>query len=177
MVIATFLIGFIADPIINLYTDPWAVVTSDGRTFIRQKNFISSRSRTRVVQLDGWMEHFLKGLAGMGLLGFVKVLWALGPSGWFNMRSTSLIGRARRAGTGRERGAGISWLVVIIGVGTFMFAVYKGVRIWSRRVLEKAGERVVDVQQDDEEDEESSDDVDNDKDGAAQESSSFNKAE
>jgi hypothetical protein len=33
--------------------------------------------------------------------------------------------------------------------------VYKGVRAWSRRVLEKAGERVQDVQGDDDEEDES----------------------
>jgi hypothetical protein len=33
-------------------------------------------------------------------------------------------------------------------------AVYKGVRVWSRRTLERAGERVMDVQHDDEDDDE-----------------------
>jgi exonuclease III len=33
-------------------------------------------------------------------------------------------------------------------------AVYKGVRAWSRRTLERAGERVIDVQNDDDDDEE-----------------------
>jgi hypothetical protein len=33
-------------------------------------------------------------------------------------------------------------------------AVYKGVRAWSRRALERAGERVVDVQNDDDDDDE-----------------------
>jgi len=42
----------------------------------------------------------------------------------------------------------------VIGVGTFLWGVYKGVRSWSRRVLEKAGERVMDVPLDDDEDEE-----------------------
>jgi len=32
------------------------------------------------------------------------------------------------------------------------FGVYKGVRLWSRRVLEKAGERVMDVPLADDED-------------------------
>jgi hypothetical protein len=32
-------------------------------------------------------------------------------------------------------------------------AVYKGVRAWSRRALERAGERVMDVQNDDDDDE------------------------
>jgi hypothetical protein len=33
-------------------------------------------------------------------------------------------------------------------------AVYKGVRAWSRRALERAGERVMDVQNDDDNDDE-----------------------
>lgn len=33
-------------------------------------------------------------------------------------------------------------------------AIYKGVRAWSRRTLEKAGERVMDVQGDDDDDDE-----------------------
>jgi len=37
---------------------------------------------------------------------------------------------------------------------TRLQAVYKGVRAWSRRTLEKAGERVMDVKVDDDEEEE-----------------------
>lgn len=33
-------------------------------------------------------------------------------------------------------------------------AIYKGVRVWSRRTLERAGERVMDVQGDDDDDDE-----------------------
>lgn len=33
-------------------------------------------------------------------------------------------------------------------------AIYKGVRSWSRRTLERAGERVMDVQGDDEDEDE-----------------------
>ena len=35
-----------------------------------------------------------------------------------------------------------------------MQAIYKGVRAWSARTLEMAGERVMDVQQDDDDDDE-----------------------
>jgi hypothetical protein len=35
---------------------------------------------------------------------------------------------------------------------TYIQAVYKGVRAWSRRTLEKAGERVMDVQGDNDDD-------------------------
>jgi hypothetical protein len=36
----------------------------------------------------------------------------------------------------------------------FAQAIYKGVRVWSRRTLERAGERVMDVQGDEDGDEE-----------------------
>ncbi|KAI9869350.1 MAG: hypothetical protein M1813_000139 [Trichoglossum hirsutum] len=145
-----FLLGFIADPIINLYLDPYTTVSSVPLTKF------GTRSEPIVVENEpaSWFEHFLKGLASLGLLSFVKVLWMLGPSGWWNLRSSGLIGGGGRAagGTGRDRLASISWLVVLIGVGTFLWGVYKGVRAWSRRVLEKAGERVQDVQGDDDSD-------------------------
>jgi len=101
-----------------------------------------------------WLEHFIKGLASLGLLSFVKVLWMLGPTNWWNVRSSGLIGGGGRrppGGSGRDRLASISWIVVIIGVGTFLWGVYKGVRAWSRRLLEKAGEKVQDIQGDDDE--------------------------
>ncbi|MCJ1367038.1 hypothetical protein MMC16_006170 [Acarospora aff. strigata] len=93
-----------------------------------------------------WTEHFIKGLASLGLLSFIKVLLALSPWQWWNLRSSGIMAGSGRAGAnGRDRLASISWLVVVIGVGTFLWGVYKGIRAWSRRTLEKAGERVVDV--------------------------------
>ena len=78
-------------------------------------------------------------------------------------------GGGRPGANGRERLGQISWVVVLIGLFTFLWVrsshnrlrkscvlqnfqgVYKGVRAWSRRTLEKAGERVVDIQMDGEE--------------------------
>jgi hypothetical protein len=48
-------------------------------------------------------------------------------------------------GTGRERMQNLSWIAITVGIITFLYAVWKGVRAWSRRTLEQAGERVMDV--------------------------------
>ncbi|TKA58188.1 hypothetical protein B0A49_06963 [Cryomyces minteri] len=138
-----FVLGFVADPIINLYIDPYSTLSSvPGSQYLDADEDSSS-----------WTEHFVKGLASLGLLGFVKFFFTLGPWQWWNLRNTGLVGGNARAGTtGRDRLANISWVVVLIGIATFLFAVWKGVRAWSRRTLEAAGERVVDVQLDGDDD-------------------------
>jgi hypothetical protein len=105
-----FVFGFVADPIINLYLDPYDTITSlpsGGRPAIQFEDEDGS-----------WIEHFIKGLASLGLLGFVKVFFALGPWQWFNLRNGLLGGRRR--GGGRDRLEDISWTVVIIGIVTFL---------------------------------------------------------
>ncbi|KAI9836012.1 MAG: hypothetical protein M1837_003530 [Sclerophora amabilis] len=152
-----FLLGFVADPIINLYLDPFTTISS--------VPLPNSDSKAHPIipsdESSTWAEHFVKGLASLGLLSFIKVLLAMSPWQWWNLRSSGFMsGSGRGAGaSGRDRLASISWIVVLVGVGTFLWAVYKGVRAWSRKALEKAGERVMDVQGDDEDEhkEESSD--------------------
>ncbi|KAI9883735.1 MAG: Dicer-like protein 2 [Watsoniomyces obsoletus] len=149
--LAMFFLGFVADPIINFYLDPYgslASVSLSGLGAQPDLPFLDDEE-------SGWTVHFLKGLASLGLLSFVKVLFAMSPWQWWNLRSSGLMtgGSGRAGATGRDRLASISWFVVLIGVGTFIWAVYKGVRAWSRRWLEKAGERVMDVQTDDVDDE------------------------
>ena len=116
-----FLLGFIADPIINLYLDPYTTVSSGplAKLGVKTPEPIVSDNEPST-----WFEHFLKGLASLGLLSFVKVLWMLGPTGWWNLRSSGLIGGGggrAPGGSGRDRLASISWIVVIIGVGTFLW--------------------------------------------------------
>ncbi|CAI7571643.1 unnamed protein product [Penicillium crustosum] len=121
LLLTVFLLGFIADPIIDFYLGPVDIYTE-------------------LVEEDAsWLEHFLKGLASLGLLSFLKAIFALSPFPW-NLRSV-----ASGRNSGRNRAAQLNWLVVMVGIGTFLWAVYKGVRSWSRRTLEKAGERVMDV--------------------------------
>lgn len=110
MLATVFLFGFVADPIINLYLDPYETITSipSGRSALLLEDEEAS-----------WAEHFLKGLASLGLLGFVKVFFAMSPWHWWNLRQTGILG-GRRRGTGRDRLEDISWTVVIIGVATFL---------------------------------------------------------
>ncbi|KAF2089775.1 hypothetical protein K490DRAFT_5556, partial [Saccharata proteae CBS 121410] len=142
----TFMLGFVADPIINLYLDPLGTVVP----FAAEDDYAYSRAADELD--DGWLFHFLKGFAGLGILSFAKFLLT-NPLRWMNFRIGGG-GTVRTGNTGRDRLSNISWVVVAIGVATFLYGVYKAVRAWSRRTLEKAGERVVDVQGEDDDDEE-----------------------
>ncbi|GAB7330000.1 hypothetical protein MBLNU13_g01694t1 [Cladosporium sp. NU13] len=132
-VVTMFVLGFFADPIINLYLDPVTAVAEGGGP---------TGSLIFEDEDPGWAEHFAKGLASLGLLGFAKFLFGLGPWYWFNRNP--MLGRSG-GGNGRNRARELSWIAVAIGVATFLYAIWKGVRAWSRRTLEKAGERVMDV--------------------------------
>ncbi len=115
--LAMFLFGFVADPIINLYLDPYGTISAASKLrskFDRQPDDVTS-----------WPEHFLKGLASLGLLSFVKFLFALSPWQWWNLRSSGIMSGGGRAGaTGRDRLQNISWVVVIIGVVTFLWVCH-----------------------------------------------------
>ncbi|KAL8841620.1 MAG: hypothetical protein Q9170_000834 [Blastenia crenularia] len=145
-----FVAGYAGDIIINFYLDPY--------WFISARPWAEFGAKFEPIVLDAdaspsWAEHFLKGFASVGLLGFAKVLFT-SPWHWWNLRGSGVTGGIRRAGAnGRDRMAGINWLVVVIGVGTFLWAVYKGIRAWTRRTLEKAGERVMDEGPDNDNDE------------------------
>ncbi|KAH9827648.1 RING-variant domain is a C4HC3 zinc-finger like motif [Teratosphaeria destructans] len=136
---AMFVLGFVADPIINLYVDPISTITTAG-----------GPTGTIFFEEPTWTEHFLKGMASLGLLGFAKFLLTLSPWQWFNIRNSGVV--VGRGGTGRERVQGISWVAVVIGIATVLWALWKGVRAWSRRVLENCGEGVQDVPLSDDDD-------------------------
>lgn len=140
------MLGFVADPIINLYLDPYNTVASGGGP---------TGSLIDPDEPVTWAEHFAKGFASLGLLGFAKFMLSLSPFQFFNIRGSGLGGgRGGLAGNGRDRMRDISWIAVIIGVGTVVFAVWKSVRAWSRRTLEMASERVMDVPGNDDDDDE-----------------------
>ncbi|EDU48638.1 RING finger domain protein [Pyrenophora tritici-repentis] len=137
-----FVLGFVADPIINLYLDPWSFLSPwSGVSGSDYAYYYEDESST-------WYEHFAKGFASMGVLGFLKVLLA-SPLSYFRIG-----GGGRGRTTGRDRYEQVSWIIILIGVGTFLAAIYKGVRVWSRRTLERAGERVMDVQGDNDDEDE-----------------------
>jgi len=61
-----------------------------------------------------WYEHFAKGFASMGVLGFLKVLVA-NPFSYFRFGGS---GRGRN--TARDRVEQVSWVIIVFGVGTFL---------------------------------------------------------
>jgi hypothetical protein len=136
--VVVFILGFVADPIINLYLDPWGYIGLAPRV---PEDYYDDDDES-----SSWTEHFLKGFTSMGVIGFLKVLLA-SPFSYFR------IGGGRGRATGRDRYEQVSWLIILVGVVTFLTAIYKGVRAWSLRILERAGERIMDVGNDDEEDE------------------------
>jgi hypothetical protein len=99
-----FVLGFIADPIINLYLDPWGSLVSAPHDYYGGEEDVSST----------WTEHFIKGFTSMGVIGFLKVVFT-SPITYFR------VGRGSRGRTaGRDRYEQISWLIILIGVGTFL---------------------------------------------------------
>ena len=124
-VVVVFVLGFVADPIINFYMDPYD-------TFASGVGNLSGEGRGEGLfpgdeewEERGWGEHFGKGLAGLGLLGFLKALMAMSWWNWWNLRGAlpGQGGGVRVGGgtTGRDRVAGVSFLVIAIGAGTFLW--------------------------------------------------------
>jgi hypothetical protein len=104
LIVTVFFLGFVADPIINMYLDPWSFLmpwTSSDRYYYEDE------------ESSGWLEHFLKGFTSMGVIGFLKILLA-SPFSYFR------IGGGRGRNTGRDRYEQISWIIIVVGVFTFL---------------------------------------------------------
>ncbi|KAB8342849.1 hypothetical protein FH972_022447 [Carpinus fangiana] len=145
--VAIFILGFVADPIMNLYLDPYDVLLSSERSAFDERIILDDEPT--------WLEHFVKGLASLGLLGFAKVAFSL-PY-WVRFGNFG----GGRGNNGRDRMGNVTWIFILLGVITVLSAVWKSVRSWSGRVLKKAGERVMDVQGDNDEDDDDDDDAQN----------------
>jgi hypothetical protein len=144
LILCVFTLGFVADPILDLWVDPIGTI-SDTVT-----NVITDVEAQRVPlpsERTTWGEHFLKGFFSLGLVGFLKTGLALSPWHWLNLRG-GLMGSGRR-GTGRQR---IDLLVVLIGVATFLTGIWKAVQAVSARVLKNVSDKVLDVGGDDDDD-------------------------
>lgn len=118
MLLTVFLLGFVADPIINMWVDPLSVIADTLSEVITDVDGL--REEPLVMYPDEpvtWTYHFWKGLFSLGVLGFLKSFLAMSPWHWFNVRHG---GGRRRAGTGRDRLETINWALVIIGVVTFL---------------------------------------------------------
>ena len=113
LMLTVFLLGFVADPIINLYVDPMET--------LYYSDFWEPSVPDSLAPETGssWLEHFFKGLASLGVLSVVKAIFALSPWQWWYTRSSVLLNGGRN--TGRNRTASISWVVILFGVMTFLW--------------------------------------------------------
>jgi len=147
-VFTIFLLGFLGDPILNILADPVGMLAD---TVIDRFDDLEPLPEFHFDnEQPGWLDHFLKGFLSLGLLGFLKTLFAMSPFYWWNLR-TGLGGRGRRRG-GRDRLENINLAFIIVGAFTFLSLVWKGISYLSGLLLEKATQRVVDVHGDVDED-------------------------
>lgn len=111
VLVVIFMLGYVADPILNFFIDADPVINSgwDDHNILYQDD-----------DINGWFEHFMKGLASLGLLGFAKIIVTMNPFAIFNYRSSGMMG-VRSGNTGRQRLQNIGWLAVIVGVVTFLW--------------------------------------------------------
>jgi hypothetical protein len=98
----------VADPIIGLYVDPWSYMPWNSWSKPSYGYYFEDDEPST------WYEHFAKGFASMGVLGFLKVLLA-SPFSYFRIG-----GGGGRGRTGRDRVEQVSWIIIVVGVGTFL---------------------------------------------------------
>lgn len=143
LIISLFILGFIADPLFDLWYDPVGTISETVTSVVTD---IEAQKPSPYQTPATWYEHFLKGFFSLGIVGIFKTMIA-SPIYWWNMRS-SVFGNRGRQGGGRDRVENISLLFVIIGAFTFLMAVWKGVKALSARVLKNVSDRVLDVDED-----------------------------
>ncbi|KAI5863459.1 hypothetical protein GGS23DRAFT_567134 [Durotheca rogersii] len=154
--ITIFLLGFVADPILSLWLDPLGTITDS----VVSSHIMLEDDIDLPLDRTGWFEHFLKGLFSLGLLGFVKAFLITSPWQWWNLRTSGIIGGGgrRRGGTGRDRVENINLVLVLMGVATFLYTVWKTTRKWTERTLDRASQRILNVQGDDDDSDSSEED-------------------
>ncbi|KAM4066849.1 RING-variant domain-containing protein [Hirsutella rhossiliensis] len=150
VVIGIFLLGFIADPILDLWFDPVGTISDTVSSVVAD---VEALKPSRHEEPASWTDHFAKGFFSLGFVGFVKSLVAMGPWQWLNLRTSGLLGSGRRRGTGRARMDNFNLVFVLIGAFTFLMAIWKAVRAISTRVLNNVSDKVLDVSEDDDDDE------------------------
>ena len=113
LMLTVFLMGFIADPIINFWIDPFGSIAETISDVLNDIEAIHPVQHDD--EPDTWWFHFTKGFLSLGLVGFLKTLLAMSPWHWFNLRS---VGGRRRAG--RDRMESINLALVMVGIITFL---------------------------------------------------------
>lgn len=144
LILSIFALGFIADPLFDLWFDPFGTVTDTISSVI---NDIEAVREPDWEPPTTWHEHFAKGFFSLGLVGLVKTMFASAPWHWFNLRTYGM-GGGRRQGTGRGRVENMSWVFILIGAVTFLMGIWKFVKALSARVLKNVSDSVLDIDED-----------------------------
>lgn len=127
LLIVTFTLGFVADPIIDFCLDPsfLGLTSITGNTRYEVSDILPTED------ISGWGEHFMKGFASLGLMSLLKTLFA-SPVQFFFRSSTG----NRNRNQGRERLGYITWIMVAVGVATFLY-VSMSIRKMNRKTDSK----------------------------------------
>ncbi|OAR02863.1 hypothetical protein LLEC1_01752 [Akanthomyces lecanii] len=136
-----FILGFIADPVFNLWLDPFGTI-GDALTAEEESWDMPFE------EPPTWIEHFVKGFFSLGIVGLVKSALFMSPWHWWQLRGTGLGGGGRRRGTGRSRVENLSLMFVLLGAFAALKGIWKLVRSLSARVLLHMRDRVIDVDDD-----------------------------
>ncbi|KAF8539883.1 hypothetical protein BDD12DRAFT_881476 [Trichophaea hybrida] len=118
LVAIVWALGFVSTPILSTYLDVEV-----------------SQSLDLPVRPGGWAEHFLRGLASLGLLGFFKVIYLVGPGSWWSIRNSMRRDSANR----------ISWIVIAVGVANFFVWLWRRVGEMVKSYMNQMAEDVMDI--------------------------------
>lgn len=135
--ICIFILGFIADPIFNLWLDPVGTI---GETVGSVMGDVDDYGEPLFEYGGGWYQHFIKGFFSLGIVGMLKSMFLMSPWHWFSIRTSG-----RRRGSGRGRVENISLILVLIGTFAALKAIWKGVGALSSRILTRVSDTVLDV--------------------------------
>ncbi|KAJ9634031.1 uncharacterized protein PV06_08514 [Exophiala oligosperma] len=140
MLVAMFLLGFVADPILNFYADPYETIL--GEEELWQEVAVNDFDET----MSGWLLHFTKGFVSMGVMSFLRTM-ILNPFQWWSLRHNGFVSTrvAGRATTGRDRAMNVSWIVIVMGIVSATWLFYQGVQTIIRRSLQHIGNNIVDT--------------------------------
>ncbi|RMD43637.1 hypothetical protein DV735_g1491, partial [Chaetothyriales sp. CBS 134920] len=143
MLIVMFFLGFVADPVVDLYLNPYDTLVGHDYYWNEPEMYEVDEEEA----VSAWSVHFLKGMISMGVVGLLKTA-LMNPVHWWNFRISSWSsarGRGRMM-TGQSRTANISWIAVLIGILSAFWFFYKWTQKIVNMTLQRIGNNIVNTQ-------------------------------
>lgn len=116
MVVALFLLGFVADPIISLWVDPLGTVTDAITDVFTDLDGLRPSARSEAFSFSA---HFSKGFLTLGVVGALKTLLS-SPIYWVRWGLGGFGGGGRRRRGRRGAADDINWYYIAVGLMTFV---------------------------------------------------------